>query len=199
MKILSVVAMAAVAGFGGQTAQANENERKLTVYITNEHFAMPASNFAKDQAAKMFAKIGVIVEWRSAGRGHLPLDAIVVDIVEEQTSECGGALACALPYEGVHIRVFYNRFPATVAQNAIPGLLAHVLVHEITHILQGTVRHSESGVMKAKWSGQDFIQMEHKPLQFTEHDVILIKGGMEQRAARLEARRLMATNFGTAR
>jgi hypothetical protein len=37
-------------------------------------------------------------------------------------------------------------------------VLAHVLVHEITHILQGIDRHSESGVMK---SPGDYVS--HRP------------------------------------
>jgi hypothetical protein len=30
------------------------------------------------------------------------------------------------------------------------------LVHEISHVLQGTNRHSETGVMKARWNQEDY-------------------------------------------
>ena len=55
------------------------------------------------------------------------------------------------------------------------------MVHEITHILQGISRHSDSGVMKANWSGEDFQQMRYKPLPFTEQDVVLIHRGLKMR------------------
>jgi hypothetical protein len=50
-------------------------------------------------------------------------------------------------------------------------VLAHVLVHEVTHILQGFPRHSESGVMKAHWDSQNFAQMTWQPLPFTDDDI----------------------------
>jgi hypothetical protein len=62
-----------------------------------------------------------------------------------------------------------------------------VLAHEIGHVLQGIERHSETGVMMAKWTSEDYKQMVVKPLAFTEEDVILIHNGMEGRAVQLLA------------
>jgi hypothetical protein len=69
----------------------------------------------------------------------------------------------------------------------VPCLLAHVLVHEITHLLEGIDRHSESGVMKAHWSSDDTLEMAWKPLAFTEEDKYLIHRGLKLRAAELAA------------
>ena len=63
----------------------------------------------------------------------------------------------------------------------IPILLAHVLVHEITHTLQGVVRHSASGIVKAQWDAADLFEMVRQPLRFTEVDVALIRRGLEAR------------------
>ena len=63
-------------------------------------------------------------------------------------------------------------------------MLAHVLAHEITHILQGIKRHSKTGVMKAKWSYEDIRKMTWKPLPFAEEDIRLIHLGMEAWAIR---------------
>jgi hypothetical protein len=186
MKITAAVAMAVAAGFGGQTAQAGENERTVVVYITNEHVAMEAATFAKAQATKMFARAGVGIEWHSVSHSPLPLNALVVDMVERGSkNECPGALACAKPYEGIHIRVFYDRCGATVPKNLVPTLLSHVLVHEITHILQGVNRHSESGVMKARWGANEYSQMTCRTLPFTPNDVLLIERGLDARELRL--------------
>jgi hypothetical protein len=58
------------------------------------------------------------------------------------------------------------------------------MAHEITHVLQGIVRHSVSGVMKAFWDESDYSQMAWKPLAFTEYDVLLIQRAMDGRAAK---------------
>src|SRR5579859_1013855 len=94
-----------------------------------------------------------------------------------------GALAYALPYEGVHIQVFYDRI-AQSDPDLAPSLMACVIVHEITHILQGVDRHSESGIMKAKWTSSDYTQMKRGMLRFTAADVELIHDGFAARAAR---------------
>ena len=60
---------------------------------------------------------------------------------------------------------------------ASPGraalVLAHVLVHEITHALEGVSRHAETGIMKAHWTLADYKQMA-KMLDFTPVDVNMI-------------------------
>jgi hypothetical protein len=51
------------------------------------------------------------------------------------------------------------------------------MVHEITHIQQGVDRHSNSGVMKARWTDKDYAAMAWKPLPFTPEDILLIHLG----------------------
>jgi hypothetical protein len=102
-------------------------------------------------------------------------------------NEQPGALAYALPYEGKHIVIFYDRVrtevePSRVPALLVPALLAHVIAHEIGHILEGVNTHSRSGVMKARWSTDDYLDMAWKPLPFAPEDVFLIHRGLEQRA-----------------
>jgi hypothetical protein len=95
-----------------------------------------------------------------------------------------GALAYALPYERIHIVVLLDRVRKKAADTAqIAAVLAHVMAHEVTHILQGTARHSESGVMKAQWDAQDFQRMASKPLPFGPLDVVLIRNGLHPPAS----------------
>ena len=92
-----------------------------------------------------------------------------------------GQLAYTNLYEG-HITVFWDRIRAAPSAPPIV-VLAHVLVHEITHILQGIDRHSERGIMKSKWTLADFRAMASEPLPFTLLDVELIQRGMARRLA----------------
>ena len=77
--------------------------------------------------------------------------------------------------------MFYDRIRSDVAPRS--ALLAHLLVHEIAHILQGTDQHSKSGVMKAVWTHQDHLQMRTGALPFTPGDVELIRLGLALRAS----------------
>jgi hypothetical protein len=63
--------------------------------------------------------------------------------------------------------------------------LAHVMAHEIAHVLQGVIRHSDSGILKAHWSGTDCARVASFPLMFTREDAILIHRGLEERHSRL--------------
>jgi hypothetical protein len=135
---------------------------------------------AKAVSSGIFAGIGVKVLWHTPS--NCPAEAIFITFSNNTpASLLPGALAYAMPYEGTHIVVFYDRVknnPGTVSV-----LLGHVIAHEVTHILQGVMRHSESGVMKAQWTGVDYQEMTWKPLQFTAEDVLLIHRGLKARDA----------------
>jgi hypothetical protein len=61
-----------------------------------------------------------------------------------------GIIAFA-PYDGTHIIVFAGRVRVIAKALNLQVLFGYVLVHEISHILEGICRHSESGFMKAQW------------------------------------------------
>jgi hypothetical protein len=149
-------------------------------------------------ASKMFAAIGVKLNWRA--QHSCPAGgAIQIGIsVKTSANEFPGALAHALPYEGVHIVVFYDRINHSFSGEPATGiLLAHVLVHEITHVLEGVDRHSDTGVMKAHWIPADYGQMLAKLLPFTDWDIQLIHAGIQSRAVRLAARDITAEMAST--
>jgi hypothetical protein len=140
---------------------------------------------ANELAKKIYAGIGVELRW-SLKPSSCPVDAIVVSLREDTPRNLlPGALGYSTPYEGVHVEIFYDRILEKAEPRAISTLLAHVLVHESTHILQGTAQHSQTGMMKAHWDLHDFFQMLWKPLPFTPEDVTLIYLGMDKRAERI--------------
>ena len=108
-----------------------------------------------------------------------------------------GELAHTSPREGTHIVILYDCVRDCVRKvkpTKFSGVLAHVMVHEVTHILQGIPRHSASGVMKARWDDYDFVQMAWKPLPFTDVDIDLIQRGLDAREARLTSATPVASN-----
>ena len=179
MTIRGLVAMAAVAG---SSLWADETrgpmQSSVTVCIEGGFPAMVGH--ARDVVSQMFAGIDVQIDWRCR---KCPADSIRISLrVVTPANVQPGALAYALPYEGKHIVIFYDRVQTQVEPSRVPALLAHVIAHEIGHILEGVNTHSRSGVMKARWSTDDYLDTAWKPLPFAPEDVFLIHRGLEQRA-----------------
>jgi len=176
MKTASIALMVCIAG-----TAAGQPEPKLTVYVRNTALVPgPVLIPAEGLAGKMFAKIGIALEWRNGKPAAASSEApIFVELVTDTPdSRRPGALAFALPYEGSHLTIFYDRVREMPYSYTV---LAHVLVHEITHLLQGFERHSDTGVMMAHWSVTDYGAMRSKPFPFTPWDVHLIYDGLAQR------------------
>jgi hypothetical protein len=151
------------------------------VRIHNLSVAPPGALFrAKSVAGEMFGPIGVQVQWqggavRERGESCWP----PIEVYLQASTPIGdrpGSMAYTMPYleGGARIYVFVDRVAAMVPPGRVGPLLGHVLVHEITHGLQGMSRHSALGVMKAHWDTPDFRAMEVHTLPFDEEDVQLI-------------------------
>ena len=187
MKTAVVAAMAA-----GMTLYARDIRPKdrnaVTVYIEYEAASSRDLYAAMKIAAKMFAAADVRIAWHFGEPSSRQLDQEQPIVIRTSfgapASERPGALAYAFPYQGVRIVVFYDRIQAALPERPIV-LLAHVLVHEITHILQGVTRHSESGLMKATWTSKEHQEMLQKPLPFTADDIVLIRLGLAARRSRM--------------
>lgn len=181
MKIAAMTLMAAMVGVA---AEPQQPQQKLTVYLRDSgpvrtEVRAPAVYLA----SKMFATIGIRLDWRSGEppRTSSPRPIGIELATDTPANRHPGALGYAMPYEGVHIRVFYDRIHSEVVPRSV--LLAHVMVHEIAHILQGTDLHSASGVMKAGWTPRDHLQMRTEALPFTPQEVELIRLGLARRAS----------------
>lgn len=132
---------------------------------------------AEQQASSMFAGVGVRVAWRLGSPKPYSNAEVVEAVLEERAPEgfMPGALASASlgVDSGTRIQIFYDRVKASGPPEVVPAILAHVLVHEVTHILEGVNRHSGYGMMKARWEQNDFWSMR-KQLPFAPEDIALI-------------------------
>jgi hypothetical protein len=185
MTLTYVLAAGLMAATISGAQPAEPNEQNVRVYFSDGTLPLVVVAQARHLAGRMFAGIGVKIEWRSGEPSRRRGDpaGIVVTVVDEAPVGFDrGVMAAAFPYEGIHIRIFHDRLKAHkfVDQSK---LLAHILVHEITHILEGTDHHSATGIMKACWSRSDFEQMNVRPLSFAPEDVSLILTGLMPRLA----------------
>jgi hypothetical protein len=181
MRATAMITMAAMLGSSAWAAK--PNGPKVTICI--EGGTHPAEvTAAGASASTLFRSAGVKLDWHTSRACQSQSDQSIMVTLSTDTPKTfhPGALAYALPYEGVHIQVFYDRIAQSTPE-LLPHLLALVVVHEVTHILQGIDRHSASGIMKAQWSTYDFTLMKRDQLRFTDFDVDMIHDGLAKRAA----------------
>jgi hypothetical protein len=182
MKCIAMVILATkgTSMLGGEVAKPKQHQ--LTACMSRDtDFAViyPAQMFA----IKLFAEIGLKLQWRAEDSCPSSVDVIKVSISKQTPrNQHPGAVAYALPYEGSHIVVLYDRVKLGVPHTYVSQVLAYVLVHEITHIIEGIDRHSEAGIMRAKWDDADNYEMSRMKLRFAEDDIVLIRVGLEKRA-----------------
>jgi hypothetical protein len=147
---------------------------------------------AEPLASRVFAGIGVRIDWGPDTPACWSKQGAIKVHLSYSTppSRAPRAWASSYPYGSSDIVVFYDRVNDTIRTRRSTRLLTYVLVHEITHVLQGVARHSEDGIMKAAWGDDDFFEMSRDRLEFNPLDVLLIYQGLESRNAGLVASRL---------
>ena len=187
MKAYWVIGIAMAAGL---SADAEECKCNVTVYVSADLNGAAMLQRAEILAAAMFREIGVAVRFRNgAVRANDANDACGAPIMLEIDSQAGDqrpsehALAYATPYSksGTCIHVFMDRIAERLNPYFETVLLAHVLAHEITHVLERLARHSADGVMKAHWDQRDREDMKSHSLPFAAIDVELIHAGIARR------------------
>jgi len=163
----------------------------LTVYVHSSPQSGKILWQAEAAASEMFREI-VTVQWRS---GVVRADAadngcgIPIEVQIEtgpdgaKVGEDALAYATLFGKSGTCIHVFLDRVMRYRTVDMATIVLAHVLVHELTHAIEQVNRHSAEGVMKATWTYEDYrIMKSGRRLAFAPIDVELIHIGIAKRA-----------------
>ena len=179
----ATVLILVAAGAAGRATEKLSLGESVTVCMGTPIPGVPSAQIV---ASGMFAGIGVRIHWMKYENCPPGAVRIAFRTGDDEGVE-PGALAYAMPYQQKDIVVYFGRI-RRFGKDLETNLLAHVLAHEITHILQGVARHSEEGLMKATWTQDDHGRMLHnQPLPFTTLDVALIHAGTQRRIDRLTA------------
>ena len=183
MRIFPALGIAVLAGLYAQA-----EECTVIVRVTSEGAVPIELTRAEAMASGMFRRIGTRVRWTREGAPaansvdacDAPIDVRLEPSPPARTRP--ESLAYAAPYavSGTRIHIFFDRVVESGGQRRAVRLLAHVLAHELTHVLEGLDRHSTTGVMKAHWSGLDYEAMMVAPLPFSAVDVELIHLGVSK-------------------
>ena len=170
-------------------------ESDLVLFVRG-HGTLPPGLWYRTRTcvSAIFEKINFRVNWQNGNPPNRTLPGpigIVIHFVGAQSKAigaqvpiCSSGAACTVPFSSANssITVMYDRGGAVIRKPAsFHVVLAHVIAHEITHVVQVTDRHSDHGIMKAIWTAADVAQIESSGLGFTPQDVEFIRQGFDYR------------------
>jgi hypothetical protein len=170
-----------------------QREYRVNLHVSSKvELPMNLLWHSEEAATAIYSEIGVQLNWRS---GHWRPQTKSTSICPQESRDfwieivahapdnlTNGQLAIAKPYgdSGVRIVVFYDRVESLLQRHSrvtLGAIFGYVLAHEIAHVLQGIARHSETGVLRARWTEDDFAKMGSRGLNFTTEDILLIQRG----------------------
>ena len=183
---MQIAGILVLAGLNVQSAQ-DSRPSDVTIYVNGDDFPPVRIDYgARATVTRMYAphRHPPRLARRRSGKGHCTRQpgAHPDAVCQQRPRECvqGGFGVCAAfcrwgQWHHRHLRADSDGHRRI---DTCRGRLAHVLAHEIAHMLIGTDWHAETGIMKAHWDGTDYAAMkELNPLEFTPDDVdMIIKG-----------------------
>jgi hypothetical protein len=178
-----------------QAAQVDPQKRQtaMTVSVCNkagvDDRILSAAEFI---ASGIFRRAGVEVQWIGAGDCSLLPHATHIAVVILSNAPLGwssrDAMGLAPSRTGDYRRayVFYDRVQEFAESKAdrrfhFAGpyiVLAHVIAHEIGHLLIPGEAHTANGIMRARWKYSDWVRASHGSLLFPPDQVRIIRNGL---------------------
>ena len=158
----------------------------LALVLELHNFAGAAPAIVRDaerEVTRVYQDIGVRVDWdHTAGRGagEAALQIILVahesGVLRRTHDHIMGA-ATWTPTGTPVVYVFYRRVEAEAARYSVSVVfvLACALAHELGHVLMPERGHSQDGLMRACWNGDDFRRADRGQLRFLPEQVALIE------------------------
>jgi hypothetical protein len=159
---------------------------------------------AEQEVTIIFAHAGIIISWREGSvqdkqelatdfsvNGALFGSCIAANEMPElklrllrgtPPNTLPGALGYALPCAkfGVTVTIFVDRCEEVMSHNmaSLPKILGHAMAHEIGHVLLGSNEHSDSGIMRSRWTKADWFIVAAGHMTFLEGQVERMRGGL---------------------
>jgi hypothetical protein len=181
--------MAAMEMAVAMAAQAGQAQPKLTVWIESPRdLDVVVLAGAEGTAARIFAQVDVKLEWKiGTPPANAPGEnlAMAFDAAAPARFDAGALGYATVGGSGTTIHIFYYRVLRQNAGELLPVILGHVMAHEITHVLEGIPRHSDTGLMKAQWQADDYYRMSRSPLPFAPIDADMVRAHFAREAAAL--------------
>jgi hypothetical protein len=164
----------------------------LVLQLHNLAGAPPATlDQAASELARVYHELGVSLEWTSSVNAA-PAGANVVSMIvlPDETGDLrhtpdtvmGAALRTP---SGTRVAyVFYRHVRAEAERYAVSTacVLACAMAHELGHLLLPGRGHSPDGMMRARWTRDEFQRADQGRLRFSSDQALLLRAGISWRA-----------------
>ncbi len=200
---VAAAAAAVLAGYS-HTASGQESPRPTVAVLAYDYARVPADVLAaaRDKAISVFQKAGVDVVWTDPLSGVTAcgsasaeccrngLFSIQVMIRARQADRKPGrqrimGVALAADDERAVLSLFYDAVVdvALRYRTRLDDILAVALAHEMGHALLPPPSHAITGIMQARWEGDDIRHAIGGSLTFSEAQANTIRAKAERRCA----------------
>ena len=164
----------------------------LVLQLHNLAGAPPATlDRASSELTRVYRELGVSLEWTSAVTGA-PVGANVLSVIVlpdetgnlRHTPDTVMGAALRTPSGTRVAYVFYRRVRAEAERYAVSSafVLACAMAHDLGHLLLPGHGHSPDGMMRARWSRDEFQRADQGTLRFSSEQALLLRASIPSRA-----------------
>ena len=148
--------------------------------VNDAHVPADVLSAAKHEAAAIFARAGIAVIWYDEAPGAPAEYRFAVKIVPNALSHLhakphvmGAALREPRGAAGTIVYAFFGRIDDFARGQRVSAgtMLAHVIAHEVGHLLLPTGSHSERGLMRGTWDRAHVDNAVRGELTFTPEEI----------------------------
>jgi hypothetical protein len=136
---------------------------------------------AKTEITRIFGEAAVAVTWMDRVALE-PAGAFAVQVLIRPRAVNGSSSVMGTTIGDVHDTagsafIYYDRVvkSAHEREQDVARLLAHAMAHEMGHLLLPSPAHSQSGIMRPEWDGDDLRHIASGSLQFTAEQATAIR------------------------
>ena len=203
--IAALIQLAAVSAW----AEAGQ-QPSVEIYVYNQAgVSAGVLSQAEKESTRIFRIAGLQTKWVECStaevvgtecNGLLQAGDVVLQIVHETRKLKGDVFGAAFLGQdgtGQYTNVFYDRVNELNRDRKVPPaeVLAHVMAHEIGHLLLGLNSHSMSGIMRGYWDSEELKAIERGRLLFSAEQSKLMRGRLAAITARRDAQNTLAAGF----
>lgn len=205
LAVMAVCVSSLVGGVAPARAETPMIDRTLRITVRNYSRETPETlERALNEVARLFRPVGVSIEWlgvrqdvRSLVPGSSPNDLhlMLLDRQMQELDHSKKMLLGMAPMSGTeqgHVAyVFLEPVEYLSDVHAVDSVLvlAHVIAHELGHLLLPARYHAPSGLMLGRWSGPDLRAAARGEQRFSSQEAALIRAAMGVEPASVLARR----------
>jgi hypothetical protein len=149
--------------------------------VNDAHVPADVLSAARQEAVGIFARAGIEIVWHDEAADAPAAYRFAVKIVAHALDYAGAkphVMGVALrETRGTLVYAFFGRVSDFARAQRIPSstMLAHVIAHEVGHLLLPKGWHSERGLMRGKWDRAQVETAVRGELTFTPEEIRSIR------------------------